>query len=269
MTMYVLFLVLCALLGALVAAYIGYRQNDNDATMYELYGAFASGMMCLIACFGPIDKLPIDGESISSGFFVIGLIWVMMMYYKALIHCAFWGEDLQYPVAVRQERRAKRYHKTKRKVITVEAIARAIRMAEAREVAEKYDKELEKLSDLADGIEWIDLDKEDDPVSVVAEIIQRVQLANSRVPRPRPTAKPSAPAPRVIMHPAAASTVKALVKHLDSEDLHLVTEAFRREPALLYMLRSNELFARMEIVGQGDQKRIKIKGAVYTRKKVV
>lgn len=73
-------------------------------------------------------------------------------------------------------------------------------------------------------------------------------------------------APRNITRPNAVSTVKALVRHLGLKDLRLVITAFRREPALLYMLRSTKLFAKLEIVGEGDQRRIRIKGAVYPRR---
>lgn len=163
MLMYVLSLVLCALFGALAAVYVGYRYQytkSGDEVWYDVSTAFIVVAICVIACFGPLDELPLDGQSVSGDIFIVSVITVMIWYQKFLIHCAIWGEDLRYPPSVRK--RLRRERKTKKQVITTKAIARAIRIARAQEEAENYENELERVSFLVDGLELIILKAEDD-----------------------------------------------------------------------------------------------------------
>lgn len=163
MLTYVLLLVLCALFGALVAVYVGYHYQytkSGDEVWYDVSAAFIVVAICGVACFGPLDELPLDGQSVSGGIFIVSVITVMIWYQKFLIRCAIWGEDLRYPPSVRK--RLRRERKTKKQVITTKAIARAIRIARAQEEAENYENELERVSFLIDGLELIILKAEDD-----------------------------------------------------------------------------------------------------------
>lgn len=162
------FLAFCALLGALVATYIGYRYQYSECgeeRWYELCAVYIISVICSIACFGPLDELPLERESLGSVVFIIAVLTVPVLYYKLLVQYAFWGEDLQYPASMRKMRRNKRRHKVKRKVITTRAIARAIRMAKAQEEAKDYENELEKMLFLADGLELIILEPDHDAKS--------------------------------------------------------------------------------------------------------
>lgn len=252
--MYVWFLIFCALLGALVATFVGYRFccTGNDLGIeYEMCSLTVTVILMLLVFIGPIDWSLIDFNKPWVGLVAIAVsIAAMMMYYHVLMLCAAWGEELNYPADVRKARRRSRRQDVKT-VITPEDIRRALR----REEQQEYDQQLERMLDWVDGIEWVDLDT-DPELNLMAEPKQDMSS--------QPTA--TTQAPRNITRPNAVSTVKALVRHLGLKDLRLVITAFRREPALLYMLRSTKLFAKLEIVGEGDQRRIRIKGAVYPRR---
>ncbi len=259
--MYVWFLIFSALLGALVATYVGYRfrcLESGEQYVYELCGLAAGIIVMLLIILGfDWTSLDTDKPSVSLAIFV-SLMSIMLLYCYAVMFCAVWGEELNYPASVRKARRQKRSRKIEA-VVTAEDVRRALRRAEQQE----YEEELSRMVDLADGIEWIDLDADSSLIPVKTK-----RTKSALQPRPQTTTRPRKTS-QPIARPAAVGTMKALVKHLRKDDLRLVFEAFRREPALFWILKNTELFAKLEIIGSGNQKHVRIKGAVYPRKKVV
>lgn len=97
--MYVWFLIFCALLGALVATFVGYRFccTGNDLGIeYEMCSLTVTVILMLLVFIGPIDWSLIDFNKPWVGLVVIAVsIAAMMMYYHVLMLCTAWGRRIK------------------------------------------------------------------------------------------------------------------------------------------------------------------------------
>lgn len=248
-------LIFCALVGALVATFVGYRfydRRDRELTE-ELCALAISIALAAIACYNPPAWIPFTSESQLVRFAVIcGFIGVTLLCYYVMKFCARCGEELTYAPAVRRMRR-QTHNWSLVQVISVKQVRHALREARFQE----YDQELERMLDLAEGLEWIDLEADEFLATEPESAIQSL-------PALQVAAKPIVLQPKL-----AATTLAELTKQLSLTDTQLIEELFRRQPELYYMLESTELYAQIEIVGVGEQKHVKVKGAIYAHRTAV
>lgn len=248
-------------LGAVVAVYFGYLVHGKCyADFLRKYLAVPMGtifglLLVLESHRGGtqlmLNTIAKDDFEVAVGFMIAGFAVVAWRYGKLIQKLVLWGEELNYPASVRKARRERQDY-TITKVVSTQAIKQALRQADTQE----YEDTLNRMADLAAGIEWIDLDNEPD-----VEVIPKSDITVE-------------PTPRVIPHPAfgrpaAVSTLQALTSQLSLEDAKLVVMVFMQEPALRYMLVNPNLFAKIEIINDELGRRLQISGAVYPRKKVV
>lgn len=256
-------------LGAVVAVYIGYLvQGKCYASFLRKYLAVPMGII-----FGlllgleshrggtqlMLNTIAKDDFEAAVFFMIVGFAFVAWRYGKLIQKLVLWGEELNYPAAVRKVRREKQDY-TITRVIPARAIGQALRQVAVQE----YEDILEQMMDLADGLEWIDLDEAPEP-----KVAEEVEVIPSSQITVEPTLEVVPQTVNYDQHPDAFSTLQDLKRQLSAEDAQLVAAMFAQKPGLLFMLTNPNVFATIEIVGEGPERYARIKSAVYPRKQVV
>lgn len=297
-----LFLIFSALLGALVATFVGYSNHNRrySKILAQLSALTISSFFAMLACLFPPQWVPFDSErGLVDVMIIVGYITVDIFYYYALLLCAVCGEELNYPAKVRKYRRQHNSWSTTN-VVTVEEIARALTEFDIAE----HEREMELMEDLANGIIWIDLDADEDALDLltsptieipaIAEAEPTVEIITAdeitvepTVPLETETAELIALIQRIEDEEEAverfvqnmeaedaakrrfAKTMDDLTRELTAEDTALVVAAFQNQPMLVQLLESDQFRSTLTIAGKGAERHVRVGGVRHISKRAV